>query len=160
MLPQGNPTSTSYSLSFTSGMAFFSFSFFWADMLLFFLLSYFQRKPAQKTNRPQARPKAKESVMIPTLLMNIPTPTNPNKQHPNDNTCLREMALVFASSFLILFVVLLLRHRIRNWCDGIHKNGNRSGRKQLLVWMVDTGSINKQKESKEIRGSMSCLLGF
>lgn len=48
--------------------------------LFSFLFIIFQRKPAQKTIRPQARPRAKESVMIPTLLMNIPNP--PTKQQP------------------------------------------------------------------------------
>jgi hypothetical protein len=117
MLPQGNPTSNIILiLVLPLGRRFLIFLFFTTGRLCysFFLLSYFQRKPAQKTNRPQARPLAKESVMIPTLFMNIPTPPTTTKH----NICLR-LALVFAS-FLLFYFVVLLRHGDG---QGIHKNG-------------------------------------
>lgn len=73
--PQGNSPSASYTLLlFTSG-TIKAFSHSHSPVLggFIFLFSFlfiiFQRKPAQKTIRPQARPRAKESVMIPTLLM-------------------------------------------------------------------------------------------
>jgi hypothetical protein len=45
-------------------------------MLLFFPFIIFPTETGAKNKRPQARPRAKESVMIPTLLMNIPNPHN------------------------------------------------------------------------------------
>jgi len=69
----------------------------------FFLLSYFQRKPAQKTNRPQARPRAKESVMIPTLLMNIPNPHQPNNNNNNPTILVCEWLWSFFASSLVFF---------------------------------------------------------
>jgi hypothetical protein len=57
-------------ISFLTGrQCFFPFSPF----------TIFPTETGAKNKRPQARPRAKESVMIPTLLMNIPTsPKQPN----------------------------------------------------------------------------------
>jgi hypothetical protein len=73
-------------------------------------------------------------VMIPTLLMNIPNPHQPNNNNQPDNTCLR-MALVFFCEFFffILFVVLSTCGMGHGTTGGIHKNGNRSGRKDCSL---------------------------
>jgi len=77
----GNPTSTSYLFSFYLWDGVFSFSFFQlgGHVTFFFPFIIFPTETGAKNKRPQARPRAKESVMIPTLLMNIPEPANNTK---------------------------------------------------------------------------------
>jgi len=54
----------------------------WLELLFLFpfSLSYLMETGA-KNKRPQALPRAKESVMIPTLLMNLPEPANNQSQY-------------------------------------------------------------------------------
>jgi hypothetical protein len=81
MCPQGNPTSTSYFSFYLWDHGVSYFLSYWAAMFfsLFFPFIIFPTETGAKNKRPQARPRAKESVMIPTLLMNIPTsPKQPN----------------------------------------------------------------------------------
>jgi hypothetical protein len=84
MCPQGNPTSTSYFSFYLWDHGVSYFLSYWVAALFFPFFSFYIIFPTEtgaKNKRPQARPRAKESVMIPTLLMNIPTsPKQPNNQ--------------------------------------------------------------------------------
>lgn len=62
------------------GRRFLIFFFQLGGYVTFFPFIIFPTETGAKNKRPQARPRAKESVMIPTLLMNIPNP--PTKQQP------------------------------------------------------------------------------
>jgi hypothetical protein len=78
--PQGTPTTHLFPLLPLGHGALPFYRTGWLDCFLFslFLLSYLMETGA-KNKRPQALPRAKESVMIPTLLMNIPEPANNTK---------------------------------------------------------------------------------
>jgi hypothetical protein len=103
MCPQGNPTSTSYFSFYLWDHGVSYFLSYWVAALFFPFFSFYIIFPTEtgaKNKRPQARPRAKESVMIPTLLMNIPTsPKQPN------NTILvcKRLWFFFASSFFFVF---------------------------------------------------------
>jgi hypothetical protein len=74
-------------------------------------------------------------VMIPTLLMNIPN--TPNQTTTQTTILVCEWLWFFSCEFsFLLFLSYFICSSIAAWeteqgC-GIHKNGNRSGRKALL----------------------------
>jgi len=69
-----------------------------------------------KNKRPQALPRAKESVMIPTLLMNIPEP-------PKQPTSISVVALGFSrESFFSLFYFVIAAWEA---AEDIHDRGPR-----------------------------------
>jgi hypothetical protein len=65
----------------------------------FFPFIIFPTETGAKNKRPQARPRAKESVMIPTLLMNIPNPHQPNNNTNKPTTLVCEWLWSFCEFF-------------------------------------------------------------
>jgi hypothetical protein len=129
-----------------------------AFLFPFILLSYLMETGA-KNKRPQALPRAKESVMIPTLLMNI-TRTRKQQQH-KVNTCLLSALGFFtspASLFFCFFLYLICyraawktaeeigqRHTVKERkkerkkgknCPGWHRAGRYTHTGMCDVWQL------------------------
>lgn len=93
----------------------------------------FPTETGAKNKRPQARPRAKESVMIPTLLMNIPTPTT--TKHNNlfaNGSGFASFSLFFICSFTAAWKRMAAYIRLRGIEDGGAKKqtqqmGEKSG---------------------------------
>lgn len=119
--PQGNSTTNCFLLYYLWDPALLPFSRTGRLELLIlfpFPLSYLMETGA-KNKRPQALPRAKESVMIPTLLMNIPEPANNTKS-------ISVVALGFFSPaslsyfYLFLYFICYSRHGRKRRKSGWH----------------------------------------
>ena len=129
------------------------------ELLFYFLfpLSYLMETGA-KNKRPQALPRAKESVMIPTLLMNIP-PEPPSKQHKSIFVlALWFFPRVFSSFFFVLF--LLLRHGQQRRKSGRHTMiEDRGGKKGKMPGGTPMDACsNFTSFSRLVRSSLSFRL--
>jgi hypothetical protein len=128
------------------GSWLFLFSFLLGGYVFpFFSFIIFPTETGAKNKRPQARPRAKESVMIPTLLMNIPTSPNNQTQY------LFASGFGFCESF---FFVLLLRHGRQG---GIYRDRREEERSALEVEMANTteGERNQVVTPLALVGSLS-----
>jgi hypothetical protein len=129
--PQGNPTTNLFPLLPLGPGALPFYRTGWLDcfFISLFLLSYLMETGAKNT-RPQALPRAKESVMIPTLLMNITRTRKQQQQQHKVNICLLWLwvFLIPASLFLffsfILFVIAAWR-TVEEMGKGIQRRTER-----------------------------------
>jgi hypothetical protein len=128
MCPQGNPTSTSYFSFYLWDHGVSYFLSYWVAALFFPFFSFYIIFPTEtgaKNKRPQARPRAKESVMIPTLLMNIPT----SPKQPNNTILVCKRLWFFFCEFF--FFCFLFFYCGMEWQGGIHRDRREEERKCL-----------------------------
>jgi hypothetical protein len=128
--PQGTPTTHLFPLLPLGHGALPFYRTGWLDCFLFslFLLSYLMETGA-KNKRPQALPRAKESVMIPTLLMNI-TRTSEQQQQSQISVVGSGFLFQRVSFFLVSFFYLLSRHgRQRRKWQKAYREGKKERKK-------------------------------
>jgi hypothetical protein len=152
MCPQGNPTSTSYFSFYLWDHGVSYFLSYWAAMFfsLFFPFIIFPTETGAKNKRPQARPRAKESVMIPTLLMNIPT----SPKQPNNTIFVCKRLWFFLR---VLFFCFLFFYCGMEWQGGgIHRDRREEERSALGVETGQTeGERNQVVTPLALVGSLS-----
>jgi hypothetical protein len=132
--PQGNPTIHLFLLLPLGHGALPFYRTGWLDCFLFslFLLSYLMETGA-KNKRPQALPRAKESVMIPTLLMNI-TRTSEQQQQSQISVVGSGFLFQRVSFFLVSFFLFVIAawKTAEEMAKGIQRRKERKKEREKL----------------------------